>query len=488
MNYADQLTAEEAKKAAQTAAIQAWQEYKLAVIAKREAVIAQAAAESATFLAEQAAEAAAIAELDADVAAIAQAVTEAGEANSAAIEAAAIAQDKAIFAQAASEAATVAATEAQVQAEIAAEAGLKSWTWMALKAAKEAAKSAAKAAIAATKANLSATAAVDSSILASAAFAAAEKSYAAATYNGTDVADWDWSIWDIEGYDPIVDNSMLFDALSAQHITSSGSGWRHELKIKSSERAAMTETYEDFSANVRLDLSTGSKTIISQFHASDTGTIMKLYVADSSETGFYNSIANDGIFDVFVRLLNVDGSGEQKKALGTIESGDNFDFQVINDHGFVTVSAMNETFSLQIEDDPAAYFKFGNYLQAQDAVTGDKVENSDDFAQFYADAGITESKATFTNLSYERTVDEPVVIADPEGQSVAITDVTTDNSGKIRLTLDSALPTGKVSVNVKYSADEIETAYLTLFGASTSSSNAIADLKMDTGYSVEMIV
>jgi|GEM_PF-2242367 len=217
--------------------------------------------------------------------------------------------------------------------------------------------------------------------------------------------DWDWSVWDIEGHDPTVGDTMVFDALVAQHITPNGNGWRHELKIKEENRVAMTNVYENFQANIHLNLSDGSKTIVAQHHASDTGTIMKLYVSDTSESGFNDSIANNGIFDVYVRLAKEDGSGEEKKALGTAVSGDSFDFQVINDHGYVTVSAMGETFSLTIEDSSESYLKFGNYLQAQDAETGDDVESSDDFGQFYIDAGITDSILTFSNLSYTRNVD-----------------------------------------------------------------------------------
>ncbi|MEI6896338.1 MAG: discoidin domain-containing protein [Psychromonas sp.] len=217
--------------------------------------------------------------------------------------------------------------------------------------------------------------------------------------------DWDWSVWDTEGYDPTVGSTMVFDALTAQHITPNGNGWRHELKIKEDERVAMTEVYEDFQATIHLNLSDGSKTIVAQHHASDTGTIMKLYVSDSSESGFTDSIANNGIFDVYVRLAKEDGSGEEKKSLGTAVSGDSFDFQVINDHGNVTVSAFGESFNLSIEDSSESYLKFGNYLQAQDSESLEDIEDSDDFEQFYIDAGITESELTFSNLSYTRNVD-----------------------------------------------------------------------------------
>ncbi|BCE00337.1 polysaccharide lyase family 7 protein [Marinicellulosiphila megalodicopiae] len=223
---------------------------------------------------------------------------------------------------------------------------------------------------------------------------------------------WDFSYWDLEGgdndLDPVVNDSMVFDALAAQHITPNGNGWRHEYKIYTDQRVAMTEVYEDFRANIKVEMSPGSKTIVIQHHASDTGTIMKLYIADTSESGFdedagviANSTANDGIFDVFVRILGEDSS-EEKKLLGVIQSGEDFDFRVINDFGHVTVTAMGQSFDATVQDDSASYLKFGNYLQAQDAQTNEKVESSDDFAQFYIDAGITLSQLTFTNLSYER--------------------------------------------------------------------------------------
>ena len=473
------LMAEEAKKDAQAAAIEAAQARIAAQTAAQVAATAQVVAATAGNLAEQLADTAVSAT---EVSKIELAVTAINAAQITASDTAEDAEAASVTAQAAAQAATIAAQQAAASAAVVLDFGLTNWIITSAQAADTAAQDATMAQIAANEALQSAAAAADAATNAATALKIAEKALAAATYTGTDIADWDWSVWDIEGYYPVVDNTLLFDALAAQHTTSSGNGWRHELKIKSSERVAMTQVFEDFSANVRLDISTGTKTIITQHHASDTGTIMKLYVSDASESDLYNGIANDGIFDVYVRLLSADGYGEQKKAFGTIESGDNFDFQVINDHGFVTVSAMGDSFSLEIQDSPASYLKFGNYLQAQDAETGVKVENSADFAQFYADAGITESEVTFTNLNYLREVDAPEVEIDPKGQSVAITDTSITSTGKLRIKLGNALPVGKVTVNVKYAAEESETTYLTLFGASTSSANAVADLKMDSGY------
>jgi len=226
-------------------------------------------------------------------------------------------------------------------------------------------------------------------------------------------SDFDMSIWDMEGADPRVGDTMEFDALREQHVTPNGNGWRHELKIKQENRVAMTAVYEDFQANIKVEMSDGSKAIVAQHHASDTGTIMKLYVSDTSETGFTptsngvqsDSVASNGVFDVYVRLAREDGSGEDKQLLGKMTSGQNFNFRVVNDHGFVTVWAFGESFSRTIEDSTDSYLKFGNYLQAQDPETREDVEDSDDWAAFYASEGITESLLTFSNISYVRNED-----------------------------------------------------------------------------------
>ncbi|BFM19331.1 polysaccharide lyase family 7 protein [Gilvimarinus japonicus] len=215
------------------------------------------------------------------------------------------------------------------------------------------------------------------------------------------------SIFDLEGDDPhpLVNASTLrFLPLEAQYTSPNGNGWRHEYKIKSSLRVAMTDTYEEFEADIKVEMSDAGKTIVAQHHASDTGTIMKLYVSDSSESGFDDSVAGNGIFDVYVRLRNTAGS-EEKYALGTIRSGDTFDFKMVNDYGYVTVYGMGNSFGIPVEDDSASYFKFGNYLQSQDTYSMDKCGepgNSDSFADCFADLGITESTVIMTNVRYTR--------------------------------------------------------------------------------------
>ncbi|ASM48884.1 hypothetical protein PESP_a0658 [Pseudoalteromonas espejiana DSM 9414] len=215
------------------------------------------------------------------------------------------------------------------------------------------------------------------------------------------------SIFDLEGDNPnpLVNNSTLvFVPLEAQHITPNGNGWRHEYKVKESLRVAMTQSYEVFEATVKVEMSDGGKTIISQHHASDTGTISKVYVSDTDESGFNDSVAGNGIFDVYVRLRNTSGN-EEKYALGTITSGESFNLRVVNNYGDVDVSALGNSFGIPVEDDSESYFKFGNYLQSQDPNTLDKCGepgNSNSFKNCFEDLGITQSKVTMTNVSYTR--------------------------------------------------------------------------------------
>ncbi|WP_051084084.1 polysaccharide lyase family 7 protein [Gilvimarinus chinensis] len=220
----------------------------------------------------------------------------------------------------------------------------------------------------------------------------------------------DGSIFDLEGANPhplVNSSTLVFVPLEAQYISPNGNGWRQEYKVKQSLRVAMTDVYEVFEADVKVEMSDAGKTIIAQHHAGGLGTIMKLYVSDSSESGFDDSVAGNGIFDVYVRLRNTDGE-EEKYALGTIRSGDSFDFKMVNDYGYVTVYGMGRAFGIPVEDDADSYFKFGNYLQSQNTYTRKNCGepgNSESFAQCFTDLGITESTVTMTNVSYTRIAD-----------------------------------------------------------------------------------
>ncbi|MFK7800034.1 MAG: polysaccharide lyase family 7 protein [Anaerolineae bacterium] len=227
--------------------------------------------------------------------------------------------------------------------------------------------------------------------------------------SGNDIPDiiLNGTLWDLEGADPhpLVDpQTLVFVPLETQFMTPNGNGWRHEYKIKKSLRVAMAETYEEFQAIIKVELSDGGKTIVTQYHAGGTGTIMKVYVSDSSEKGFFDSQAANGVFDVYVRLRNTAGI-EQKFALGTIESGDSFSLRVVNNYGVVRVDAFGEAVELEVEDSEASFLKFGNYLQSQSPIgnvnCGEK-GNSNSFAECYAQIGITKSVVTMTDVTYTR--------------------------------------------------------------------------------------
>ncbi len=209
------------------------------------------------------------------------------------------------------------------------------------------------------------------------------------------------SIFEAEGPSPYSTDacSMLFNALTAQVVTPNGNGWRHELKIPTHLRTGMTQTTETFAAHVKVDLSLGGKTIVLQYHAEGTGTIVKVYVADTAESGFLNSVANDGIFDVYVRILPAGSATEEKMALGTITSGGTFDLAVSNVLGRVSVSAFGRTKVANVDDGGASYLKFGNYLQSQNPVTA---VNCTPFATCYANFGIVDARVTMSQVAYSR--------------------------------------------------------------------------------------
>lgn len=209
------------------------------------------------------------------------------------------------------------------------------------------------------------------------------------------------STFEIEGHSPYSADgcSMVFEPLVAQVTTANGNGWRHEVKIPAALRVGMSAISESLRADVKVDLSPGGKTIIAQYHAQGTGTIVKVYVSDTNESGFLNSIASDGIFDVYVRIRPAGSTSEVKTALGTIRTGDSFNLLVSDVYGRVTVSAFGRTATANVDDGGASYLKFGNYLQSQNPVGS---VDCAPFADCYARFGITVSKVTMTNISYSR--------------------------------------------------------------------------------------
>lgn len=210
------------------------------------------------------------------------------------------------------------------------------------------------------------------------------------------------SVFVAEGPEPYAADgcSIVFEPLVAKIETPNGNGWRHELKVNEPLRVGMTQSYESLRADFKVNMSKGGKTIVTQYHAEGTGTIVKVYVADSAESGFMNSVAKDGIFDVYARILPAGSSSEIKMALGTITTGGSFNLTVTNNRGDVSVTAFGRTLNSRVDDGGASYLKFGNYLQSQDPVSNAKC--GPPFAPCYAGFGITESKVTMSNVIYSR--------------------------------------------------------------------------------------
>jgi len=86
----------------------------------------------------------------------------------------------------------------------------------------------------------------------------------------------------------------------------------------------------------------------------------------------------------------------------------------------------------------------------------------------------------------ENATDESDSDDDASGQSVLlIDDDAADNDAELRVDLGGAYEIGTVSVNVMYAADEDQTAYITLYGESASSSYLVADVLMDESYKID---
>ena len=66
-----------------------------------------------------------------------------------------------------------------------------------------------------------------------------------------------------------------------------------------------------------------------------------------------------------------------------------------------------------------------------------------------------------------------------------VDDDAADNDAELRVDLGGAYDTGTVSANVMYASDEDQTAYITLYGESASSSYLIADVLMDESYKID---
>ncbi|MFV2104205.1 hypothetical protein [Micromonospora sp. LOL_024] len=268
-------------------------------------------------------------------------------------------------------------------------------------------------------------------------------------------AGFDPAVWDdseagdfIRSREPYV---LSFDGLDQFTVTGSGGGPRDELKTPQAARAASDEIYESFSADITFDLDDGVKLIAHQIHAgSGAGfaTQVKLYVQDSSPLGIFkgegeenftiddypllDGVPSNGVFDVYVRVQIpgfVSGDGEINEKifdLGTIRSGKSIGYELVNDHGVITVNSTvgrkSVSFTYDMQDSAASYMKFGSYVQAQDAESGCNVTNDLDceypgwepygqastpeeaevlWREYFADSNIDRARVTFRNVVHE---------------------------------------------------------------------------------------
>jgi len=94
------------------------------------------------------------------------------------------------------------------------------------------------------------------------------------------------------------------------------------------------------------------------------------------------------------------------------------------------------------------------------------------------DDSIDEAEPTTVTVD-----DSPSTTETPAGNAVLIQDTSSDEAGEIRFSLDAAQAAGTLSVNIRMDAAETELSSIALFGSSTSTDNAVIDLKMGSNNS-----
>jgi len=94
------------------------------------------------------------------------------------------------------------------------------------------------------------------------------------------------------------------------------------------------------------------------------------------------------------------------------------------------------------------------------------------------DDSIDETEPTTVTVD-----DSPSTTETPAGNAVLIQDTSNDEAGEIRFSLDAAQAAGTLSVNIRMDAAETELSSIALFGSSTSTDNAVIDLKMGSNNS-----
>lgn len=222
-------------------------------------------------------------------------------------------------------------------------------------------------------------------------------------------------LFDVEGRSPYTapyDGTLRFGALDSKYDSGHGHGYRNELKIADRLRRSAAQTREHFAARVTAQLPDGAKTIVAQYHVEGLDTIVKVYVQDTADRQGLDGKADNGVFDILVRMLGTEGK-EITTALGTVRSGQPFDLDIRFAGGDAIVSAIGQDGvrregHVRIKpDERAIYFKFGDYLQALDPDTGKHTTSSAQWDRYYAAKRITAEHVAFANTMFEREGVQP---------------------------------------------------------------------------------
>lgn len=202
--------------------------------------------------------------------------------------------------------------------------------------------------------------------------------------------------------------TLNFSALASQFDSGHGHGYRNELKLAPALRRSVPHTREHFSARVTPTLPAGAKTIIAQYHGEGLDTLVKVYLQDTADAKGIDGKADNGVFDVIVRILGTDGK-EVSTALGALRSGESLDLDIRFADGSAQVAVTTTGQGRKATDRVAVkdngrnvYLKFGDYLQALDPETQQHTIVAAKWQAYYQQHHIDRTLLSFSNVRFER--------------------------------------------------------------------------------------
>ena len=266
---------------------------------------------------------------------------------------------------------------------------------------------------------------------------------------------FDWSGWEIEGELPIVSSTLLY--WNAPHMCLMHKyGCMHAARtVTTSTQDPLVSSLETLNYTATIDMSNGAETIVTGWLG-----VTSLYVSDVSENAanfFTNNdasngtrwlsfsdqggdgVANNGIFDLFL-VFRDDASNattasncttrpeksytgdftETVVHVGTIASGDSFDFYGQNDGGelLFEVTVRGEVETATWSSNSLSDVWFGSFDQAKDTETHEPVMSCEErnslsvldqsklLRDWYADQPERRSAVEMVDVSHTRTVRE----------------------------------------------------------------------------------